>query len=1159
MKKLLFLIITCFAVSVSKAQCPSPATGIVNMYTGGATITPTSFSSVGISDAGVAADQGFIIFLNNENVFSSPLQGTATSGPSSVTVNSIYSGSGPQIVSNNNVFVNASNLTPNTTYYIKPLMYRVCSGGGYQFASNFDPDVRTITTANFSSNLATNPVFGSITDNSMELSSFTALTPTAPSTAPTGYIIKINTTNSFTSYPQDTPSASLPTANTIYSGSGEQVVYVGSSTSPNITMTGLTANTEYYFSIIAYYDTAGGNLLPAVRVYQQTGLEFSKSNNSSLVDPNLTFNNITTTAGSAAFNLNATSNSSATISYSIISNGGTNVALSGTNNQTVTVGNVGGTATLLASQASDGTTYNSTTQIMTLTINKLTPVVTHIASPNVNSSLDLNTQVTSTSTGAKSYEIVGPTFGCSITGTTITSTGETGTIILKMSQPETDTHAATEVFLAVGIIPAVLAPIDYGFNLFDTSMNVGDTFQIIDAIEYTNDNITLTYTIVGSNTTGSTLVGNTFTAGSTAGSVTVRAQSTAVTSYFNATTKDVTFTINGAAQNITFPTIATPTCGTPSVNLAATASSGLPVTYTSSNEAIATVSGSTLNILNTGTVNITASQPGGSTHSAAPNVVQSYTIDAANFVRADVIADQTETTFYTLPALTNGEFFTGTGRTGTQLNAGDQLIESQTVYINKQHPTITSCSNESSFTVTITAPPSKATALHFDGASGTHDYISVPDNDLLDLTNSITLEAWVKFDNVTRDNWMTIFSKSLELSGSYGLAYYGSTGNISQFGFWFNGITEFALTHLIEVPINTWTHVAATLSASKATLYINGVLATETNITPGSVATNATPLYIGGIAGATPYPFEGSIDEARVWNVTRTAAQILANKDTELRGDETGMVAYYNMNQGTELINNSSITSLLDKTANANNGTFHQFALNGATSNFVNGTSNGVEKLPSVTPKVFLQGPYDATTNLMNDALRSASLIPTTSPYGDGANINSSVLSVTGNNAIVDWVFVELRDKTDITNVIATVPALLQRDGDVVGLDGVSSVAINVTADNYYVAIGHRNHISIATSATAAISSTVSSQDFTNTASFIEGGTLAVSEVATSIFAMVAGDVNASGSVQTTDINPIVLAIGAVNYNVHDVNMNGAVQTTDTPIARSLIGKIKQF
>ncbi len=60
---------------------------------------------------------------------------------------------------------------------------------------------------------------------------------------------------------------------------------------------------------------------------------------------------------------------------------------------------------------------------------------------------------------------------------------------------------------------------------------------------------------------------------------------------------------------------------------------------------------------------------------------------------------------YTLPSLTSGEYFTGTNATGTNLQPGDVITTTQTIYIFKQSTTSATCSNESSFVVNISTRP----------------------------------------------------------------------------------------------------------------------------------------------------------------------------------------------------------------------------------------------------------------------------------------------------------------------------------------------------------------------------------------------------------------------------------------------------------------------
>ena len=83
--------------------------------------------------------------------------------------------------------------------------------------------------------------------------------------------------------------------------------------------------------------------------------------------------------------------------------------------------------------------------------------------------------------------------------------------------------------------------------------------------------------------------------------------------------------------------------------------------------------------------------------------------------------------------------------------------------------------------------------------------------------------------------------------------------------------------------------------------------------------------------------YAGLLDEVRFWNVSRSQSDIQSTMNVPLSGTETGLVDYFNFNQGVIGGTNSSITSLLDNTSNINNGTLVNFALSGNTSNYVSG------------------------------------------------------------------------------------------------------------------------------------------------------------------------------------------------------------------------------
>lgn len=219
-----------------------------------------------------------------------------------------------------------------------------------------------------------------------------------------------------------------------------------------------------------------------------------------------------------------------------------------------------------------------------------------------------------------------------------------------------------------------------------------------------------------------------------------------------------------------------------------------------------------------------------------------------------------------------------------------------------------------------------------------------------------------------------------------------------------------------------------------------------------------------------------------------------------------------------------------------------------------------------IHPIVFLEGAYTNPNTgeelLMRDDLRIASsvLIPTTSPY-DSTTCDASVFTMTGTNAIVDWILIELRDPNDASNILVSQSALLQRDGDIVATDGTSPVSINSNSGDYYVAVRHRNHLGILTASTVSLSETVTNLDLSTDINAITGGALALRDMGNGIFAMYAGDVNTDGSILNTDIaNALSLSGGITIYSGADVNMDGNILNTDIQlIIQPNAGRIQQF
>ena len=135
-----------------------------------------------------------------------------------------------------------------------------------------------------------------------------------------------------------------------------------------------------------------------------------------------------------------------------------------------------------------------------------------------------------------------------------------------------------------------------------------------------------------------TVAGNTVTSQS-AGTCTITASQAGGGNFLAAADVARSFAINGT-QTITFDQPADLTLGN-NVDLTATASSGLAVSYTSSTTDVCTVSGNTVTSQSAGTCTITASQAGGGNFLAAADVARSFAINGTQTITFDQPADLT--------------------------------------------------------------------------------------------------------------------------------------------------------------------------------------------------------------------------------------------------------------------------------------------------------------------------------------------------------------------------------------------------------------------------------------------------------------------------------------------------------------------------------------
>lgn len=196
---------------------------------------------------------------------------------------------------------------------------------------------------------------------------------------------------------------------------------------------------------------------------------------------------------------------------------------------------------------------------------------------------------------------------------------------------------------------------------------------------------------------------------------------------------------------------------------------------------------------------------------------------------------------------------------------------------------------------------------------------------------------------------------------------------------------------------------------------------------------------------------------------------------------------------------------------------------------------------------VFLEGPYNSGNELMNSAILDQ--ISLNDPYGMGQQALASLFNTNGNDEIVDWMLVELRDPDDATTVLASKAVLLERDGDIVGDQGEEFISFPVLGQQaFYVVLRHYNHLAVMTQSPVSMSSLVLI-DFSDpgTPIYTDGGQAMRTLNGTRL--MWAGDANNDEVINATDKNTFWRVQNGTGYlygtNSADFNLDGAVNAVD--------------
>ncbi|REJ68876.1 MAG: LamG domain-containing protein [Planctomycetota bacterium] len=199
-------------------------------------------------------------------------------------------------------------------------------------------------------------------------------------------------------------------------------------------------------------------------------------------------------------------------------------------------------------------------------------------------------------------------------------------------------------------------------------------------------------------------------------------------------------------------------------------------------------------------------------------------------------------------------------------------------------------------TASVTSCPITGNALEFNG---TDDHIAVPSSSSLQITDELTIVAWVRGDNWGSGTDVdTVVRKGSGDPTNYQLAIANRKVTL-----YLDDTDDGGIQGDTSLDKETWFHVAATWDGSEVRIYVNGVLDMAAPVAyNGTLGFDSRDLHVGG------HPlgdfFDGLLDDVRVYNVALTAGEVSAIY---------GLVGHWKLDE-------SSGSTASDNSGNGNDG-----------------------------------------------------------------------------------------------------------------------------------------------------------------------------------------------------------------------------------------------
>ncbi len=201
---------------------------------------------------------------------------------------------------------------------------------------------------------------------------------------------------------------------------------------------------------------------------------------------------------------------------------------------------------------------------------------------------------------------------------------------------------------------------------------------------------------------------------------------------------------------------------------------------------------------------------------------------------------------------------------------------------------------------------------------------------------------------------------------------------------------------------------------------------------------------------------------------------------------------------------------------------------------------------PRLEAKLFLESMYNFELGYMESKLAENQLLPSSQPFDQAPFLyEGDEFLDQYSEDVIDWVLVELRAASDINQVIYQRAALLNKEGEILDMDGTKGISlVSSPAQEVYISISHKSSLSVLSNAPIKLTDTPTRYDFT-TSSEQAKGTEQLKPLG-DIFALYSGDFDGNGIINNQDFNLWQKNAASLNlYLSVDADGNAVVNNRD--------------